>query len=374
MKVVFTGGGTGGHFYPLIAIAEALNKLVDQERIVDAKLYYFSDTPFDDRALFEQGLIFKKIPAGKLHVGEPVKALFGSWKTAWGVFEALAALFSVYPDVVVGKGGYASFPTLFAARILNIPVFIHESDSVPGRTNAWAAKFAKRIAVSFPEAAEHFPKDKVAHTGQPVRSSIQEPLREGANEYLNLDQSMPTILVIGGSQGAARINEAVLDALPTLLQSAQVIHQTGPAHLKDISGRAKATVDEKLLAERYRPFDFLNDLSLRMAAGVSSLVISRAGSAVFEIASWGLPSIIIPIEESHGDHQRENAFNYARSGAAEVIEENNLSPNLLVREVTRLLEDSRTRAVMSQAAKSFYKKDAGKTIAQEVLELALSHE
>lgn len=373
MKVVFTGGGSGGHFYPLIAIAQALNKVVDEEKIVDVRLYYFSDAPYDERALFDNGMEFRRIPAGKLRIYPSIRNVFDVGKTLWGMVEAVLALFSVYPDIVVGKGGYASFPTLFAARLLNIPVLIHESDSVPGRTNAWAGKFAKRIAVSFGEAAARFPEGKTALTGQPVRTSIAEPLREGAAEYLHLDPRIPTILVLGGSQGAERINNAILEALPELLEFSQVIHQTGASNFTDVTRRAGVILEGNAGKSRYVPFDYLNDLSLRMSAGIATVVISRAGSALFEIASWGLPAIVITIEESNGDHQRENAFNYARSGAAIVIEENNLTPKLLVREVSRLVADESGRAAMSRAARSFFRKDAGTVIAREIVEIALTH-
>jgi UDP-N-acetylglucosamine--N-acetylmuramyl-(pentapeptide) pyrophosphoryl-undecaprenol N-acetylglucosamine transferase len=155
MKIVFTGGGTGGHFYPIIAIAEKVNQIIDRDKIVQAKLYYFSDDPYDKAALFDNGITFKQIPAGKMRVYFSVQNFFDMFKTFTGVVKAVFALFAIFPDVVVGKGGYSSFPTLLAARILGIPVVIHESDSYPGRVNVWAGKFARRVAVSFQEAAQY---------------------------------------------------------------------------------------------------------------------------------------------------------------------------------------------------------------------------
>src|SRR3989344_4049451 len=160
MKIVFTGGGTGGHFYPIIAVAERVNQIADEEKVIGTKLYYFSDSPYDQEVLFENGILFEEVHAGKMRVGSsPLNFLWNFldiFKIFFGTINALYKLFTIYPDVVFGKGGYASFPTLLAARILGIPVIIHESDSVPGRVNKWAGRFAKKIAVSFEEASTHF--------------------------------------------------------------------------------------------------------------------------------------------------------------------------------------------------------------------------
>src|SRR5437016_193833 len=135
MKIVFTGGGTGGHFYPIIAIAESLHKIVDREKILDLELYYYSDAPYDKELLFENGITFREIPAGKRRVYSSAKNFFDLFRTGIGTLTALGSLFFLYPDIVFAKGGYASFPVLLAARILGIPVIVHESDSVPGRVN-----------------------------------------------------------------------------------------------------------------------------------------------------------------------------------------------------------------------------------------------
>src|SRR3989344_3107159 len=144
MKIVFTGGGTGGHFYPIIAVAERVNQIIDKEM------------------LFENGLLYEEVKTGKMRTYFSLKNFSDIFKTFFGVINATFKMFSIYPDVVFGKGGYASFPTIFAARILCIPVVIHESDSAPGRVNKWAGRFAKKIAVSFKEAGEYFPKERTA--------------------------------------------------------------------------------------------------------------------------------------------------------------------------------------------------------------------
>ncbi len=190
MKIIFTGGGTGGHFYPIIAVAQKVNQIIDQEKIIGAKLYYFSDSPYDNQALFENGLIYEEVNTGKMRKYFSIKNFFDLFKIFFGSLNAIFKVFSIYPDVVFGKGGYASFPTILAARILNIPVLIHESDSAPGRVNKWAGRFAKKVAVSFNEAAEYFPKKNVAWTGQPIRSEIEQPAdKTKALEYFKLESN-----------------------------------------------------------------------------------------------------------------------------------------------------------------------------------------
>lgn len=374
MKIVFTGGGTGGHFYPIIAIAEEVNAIIDEQKILQAKLYYFSDTPYDKTALFDNGITYKRISAGKNRVYFSPLNFLDYFKAGFGIIEALISLYSIFPDVVVGKGGYASFPTLVAARLLKIPILIHESDSYPGRVNQWAGKFATRIAISFPEAAHYFPKDRVAFTGHPIRKEIAQSAKDGVFEYFGLDATIPTVLVLGGSSGAEVINNAILDSLNLLLPTFQIIHQTGAKNITEVKNTAEIVMGNSEFKARYKPVPFLNTLGLRMASGAASVIISRAGSMIFEIASWGVPAIIIPITKSNGDHQRKNAFTYARSGAGEVIEENNLTGTILAAELTKIVSDPARLDLMRKNAATFTVSDAGHKIAEEVVRIALTHE
>lgn len=374
MRILFAGGGTGGHFYPIIAVVQAINDIIQREKILEAKIYFLSDAPYNKKVLFENGIIYKEIHAGKVRRYFSILNFLDAVKTGLGIIKALFTLYSIYPDVVFGKGGYASFPVLFAARILRIPIFIHESDSVPGRTNLWASKFAARIAISHEEASAYFPKEKTAYTGHPIRKEILTPLSNGAYEYLKLNPNVPTMLILGGSQGAMLINDTVLQALPELLKKYQIIHQAGAIHLETTLKLTGVILKDNPYGERYRVFGYLNDLSIRMATGISKLIISRAGSTIFEIAAWGLPSIIIPITDSNGDHQRKNAFNYARAGACTVIEENNLTPHVLISEVEKIMSDKGISDKMAKNARDFYRPDAAETIAKEIIRLALQHE
>ena len=379
MKIVFTGGGTGGHFYPIIAVAEKVNQIADTENILAPKLFYISDSPYDQEVLFENGILYEEVHAGKSRVKPSMKGLFLNFldlfKMAFGTLNAIYKMFTIYPDVVFGKGGYASFPALMAARFLGIPVIIHESDSSPGRVNKWAGKFAKRIAVSFKEAGEYFPVEKVAWTGQPIRSAIEHPaLRSEALEFFKLESNLPVIFIMGGSQGAELINNTILDALPRLVKDYQIIHQTGVNNYKAVKGRADVILSENPNKARYISIPFLNPLTIKMAAGVATLVISRASSTLFEIASWGIPSILIPITNSNADHQKKNAFSYARAGCCNVIEEMNMTANILSSEIDRMIGDKAEYDGMVRNTKAFSKPNASMTIAREIVDIALSHE
>jgi len=373
MKVLFTGGGTRGHFYPIIAIAEAFNALAEHEKFFDVELYYMSDQPFDERLLFENGITFKRVNTGKIRRYFSLKNIIDFFKTGIAVISAIWQMYKLYPDVVVGKGGYASFPALFAARILNIPVIIHESDSAPGIANKWAGKFADKIAISYESAAKYFPKEKTALTGNPIRREIIEPTNEGANDLFDLEDGVPVILILGGSQGAQIINDAVIQALSGLVSKYQIIHQTGANNINEVRETADALLKGNEFAKRYKPFAFFDDLSLKMAASVADLVVSRAGSTIFEIAVWKLPSVIIPITGSNGDHQRKNAYTYARAGACEVIEEANFTPNILLSEIDRLMDEPDTRSKMSESAKGFSRTDAADKIAEQILNVLREH-
>ena len=378
MKIVITGGGTGGHFYPLLAVIDAILEECRDQKILSPSIYYTGPNPYNPKELFDRDIKFVRIPAGKKRINPTgmgiVNNFIDMFRMGFGVCIGLVKIFTIFPDVVFAKGGFSSFPTLFAARILGIPVVMHESDSVPGRVNMWASKFAKKIAVSFKESAEYFDVKKTAYTGQPIRQELQTPIKVGAYEYLNLDPNLKTISVLGGSLGAKKINDIIIQILPELVKTYQVVHQTGKANFEIVKGMAKLTLEGATNPDRYKPIDYLNMMSMRMLGGVSDIIISRAGSGIFEIAAWGVPSILIPIADSNGDHQRKNAFNYLRSGSCEVIEESNLSGQILLNEIHRILSNPPLQEKMRASARAFSTPDAAKTIAHEVLNIALSHE
>lgn len=373
MKIVFTGGSTGGHFYPLMAVAKAVRDIAYNERLLEPELYHVGPKAIDERLLFEHGVRDIRIPAGKIRRYFSIKNVFDVPKTLLGIVRALWTLFRIYPDVVFSKGSYASVPVVIAARLLRIPVVIHESDSVPGRANRFAAKFARRIAISYPSTASYFDEKKVALTGSPVRKEVRFPVSDGSYEIFGFETRTPIILFLGGSQGAKRMNGVIVNALPDLVARYQVLHQTGQAHLEDAKKLSAVTLDGVDHAERYKPVAYFDVEHLRRAAGVASVIVSRAGSTIFEIAHWGKPSIIVPIPEEISHDQRSNAFSYARTGAAHVIEEENLTPAILVAEINRIIENPELAKVMGESAKKFARPGADEKIAKELIGIALEH-
>ena len=374
MKIIITGGGTGGHFYPLLSVCEAIQKIAEEEKIASLKIVYMADDPYDRNALLRYRLEYKKIYAGKIRNYFSLRNFTDVIKTISGIFKALWAIYLDYPDVIYSKGGYSSFPVVFAAKVLNIPLVIHESDSVPGKVNLWSSKFAKRIAISFKESAVYFSGKPIALTGNPVRKEFFILASERGKQFFGLEEGVPVVLVIGGSQGAQVINQTIIQGLTELVKDYQIIHQTGKANFEEIFSISKITLEKSPFANRYRPFAFFYELQKRMCYGAADIAVSRAGSgSIFELAASGLPSILIPLKNSAQDHQKENAYGYALSGASDVIEEGNLSPHVLKSEIDLLAKNQPRRESMKIAAKAFARPDAAEKIAREIIAVALEH-
>lgn len=377
MKIVFTGGGTGGHFYPIIAVAEAIHVLTAEQHLLEPRLEYRATTPFDEKSLFEQNITFVRTPAGKVRRYFSLSNFTDAFRTLYGAIWSFFSLLRDMPDVVFSKGGFDSVPTVVAAHWLRLPIVIHESDSKPGRANLLASKYAERIAVSFESSVQYFPQKshaKIALTGIPVRAALAHPLPEGAAQELKLDPSVPTVLVLGGSLGSKRINDTLIEGLPQILEAANVIHQTGKSTFAETKATADVIISKSPHKERYHVFPYLTLDSLREAAGAASVVVSRAGStAITEISLWGKPAILIPIPESVSHDQRTNAYAYAHTGAAVVLEEENLTPNILSSEIRRISSDPSMMQRMAEHSRGFANPQAARLIAQELLRICLSH-
>ena len=358
----------------MIAVAQEINNIATERKLLKPKLYFLSNSPYNKKKLFENNIEFKKISAGKLRRNFSVLNFFGLFKTAWGLVKSLFIVFDIFPDIIFSNGGNVAFPVLLSAKILKIPVFIHISDSVPGRTNLWASNFAERVSLGFPDATQYLntKKDKIAYLGNPIQKELTILLEEGASEYLHLDSNIPTILILGGSSGALTINENLVDILPQLVEKYQIIHQTGKKLFKDVKERARVVLEKSEYNERYKVFPYLKTLAMRMSAGASDLIISRAGSgSISEIAFWGKPSIIIPIPKEVSGDQRKNAFAYAREGACVVVEQENLSPRLLLAEINRLMDNKEKMQELATKAQEFSIENSSRKIADELLNIVL---
>jgi UDP-N-acetylglucosamine--N-acetylmuramyl-(pentapeptide) pyrophosphoryl-undecaprenol N-acetylglucosamine transferase len=243
---------------------------------------------------------------------------------------------------------------------------IHESDANPGMANSILAKFATRVAVSFPSAEAYFPAAQVVITGSPLREDINQGSAENARKIFSLTESRKTIFVFGGSQGAKIINEKVLEILPEILKSYQVIHQTGERNFEEVEKRA-GELGIKNGHGGYHAIPFIGE-EIKDIFAVSDLVISRAGSSsISEIAANGKSAIIIPIDKSANDHQRMNAYSIAKIGGCVVLEEANLGEHILIENIKNILENEELRNKLITNIKAFYHPDAADRIADGII-------
>lgn len=374
MRFVLVGGGTGGHFYPLIATAEALYDVVKRERGVRPELYFMGPDPYDQGSLFAAHIQYVKVPAGKRRRYFSIQNFIDPFKTFFGLFVALVRLFVIYPDAVLSKGGATSVPVVLAAWILRIPIIIHESDSRPGTANKLAARFAQHIAISYEEAATYFPKEKTILTGIPIRETLLQEGTARTRKDLGIESTKPLVLIIGGSQGAQRINNLIVGSLDELLPHYAILHQTGEQNLEVVKQSAQTLTENAELLTEYYPRAFFDARDMHTALSVADIVISRAGStSLYEIALHQKPAIVIPIPEGVSQDQRTNAYTYARISGASVLEEENLTPNLLASEIERIMSDQPLRKEMAQGAAQFAKRDAAEKLAQLLRNVHAEH-
>lgn len=367
MKIVITGAG-GGHFYPLIAVIESAQKQLFIQKITEPEVYFLSDKPYDEKLLFENQIKFIRIPAGKLRIYPSFENVIDLFRTMYGCIVAIGKLYSLYPDVVFAKGGYASFPTLLAARILSIPVVVHESDTVPGRTTTFAGKFALRAAISYPEAAPFFPQSIIALTGQPIRGQLIPPLNYKRDVS---KKERPVIMILCGSQGSQRINESIIQILYKLLERYDIVHQVGVSNVEEVKKITNELLKGHPFKDRYFVDGFI-DLSLFYPK--VDMVITRGSSSMFEIALWQLPMIVVPIPEKYSRDQCSNAYAMAGRGCASVIEEDNMNTAVILSEISRILDSDETYKKMSEAGMQFENsREAANVIARELSRICLSH-
>ncbi|WP_129727227.1 MULTISPECIES: undecaprenyldiphospho-muramoylpentapeptide beta-N-acetylglucosaminyltransferase [Bacillaceae] len=317
-KIVFTGGGSAGHVTPNLALIPKL-----QQRSWD--VHYIGSKDGIEKGIVEGASIpYTGISSGKLRRYFDLKNFKDPFKVMMGVMESYALIRKHKPDVVFSKGGFVSVPVVIGAWLNKVPVFLHESDITPGLANKIALRFATKIFVTFEEAKAHLPKEKVIYTGSPIREDLLKGHRETGLELLGFTMRKPIIIVMGGSLGAKRINEAVRAALPDLLQHYQVVHLCG-----------KGNKDESLEGtEGYRQFEYISS-ELPDVLAAADLVISRAGSnSIFEFLTLKKPMILIPLSKaaSRGD-QILNAQAFEKMGYCHVLYEENLEKDTLLEAV-----------------------------------------
>lgn len=398
MRIGLVGGGSGGHFYPLMAVVESLR---EKYPAADLHLYYFGPTPYDADQLKKHNIQFVKISSGKRRLYSSIENYLDIFKMLWGFFMALLKLPIYYPDVIFSKGSSTAYPVLLAAWILRIPVVEHDSDTVPGRVSIKFAHYARLVACSWTEGANYFlntlkiPEDKIDVTGLPLRRALNpmyknehSPKQPAHFSFIN--KSLPLITVMGGSQGSQNINDAVMAALPHILPFAQVIHQTGKynfeivKHTTDSMFKEEDLLEQKVgnkneynlpeLKKNYFIKDFFSAEEMREIYENSSIIVTRSGSSqIMEAFAFGIPTVLIPIREEVSRDQTKNAFAAMRRGAGIVIEEKNLTPHILQNEIIKMLQDTKGLARMSASARESAHFDAADRIAHILLRFCKSH-
>lgn len=371
-RVVFTGGGSGGHIYPIIAVAEALQKKC-AELNAPAEFVYIGPKDEYSALLAGHGIELQPIAAGKLRRYMSAQNFLDAPKFVIGFIQALWKLYFIMPDVVFSKGGTGALPVVVAAWFYRIPIAIHDSDAQPGLNNVHSGRFATRVFVSFARAAAFFRADKVEITGLPLRTELlgERVPKETAKEIMGFDKTQPLVLILGGSQGAQRINDFILGSIQQFIGLASVLHQTGAGNFAEVEKLSKVALADAPPAFRYVPVPYFsgggNTGDMATALTAADVVVARSGSSVCEFAAFGLPAILIPLAESANDHQRVDAYEFAATGAAVVIEEENLLPGIFFVQLKNILTNADLRAKMSAASSAFFIPGAAEKIAEGLM-------
>lgn len=364
MRILLTGGFSGGHIFPLVAVARKLKEKSNIEL-----LYVGSGSKIEKETMEAEGIRTSYIFAGKVRRYFSLLNFVDFFKIPIGFFQSLFILLKFMPDAVFSKGGYVSVPVVVAAWIYRIPIIIHESDATPGKSNKILAKFSNKIAVAYARTQDYFEASKTAIVGNPIRDGINEGDKDEARKIFNFSESKPTVLILGGSQGSEVINEAVVRILPKLLQRSQVIHQTGEKNYEDVVRKA-GEQGIKAGREGYYASPFLDFEKIKQAYAVSDMVISRAGANIIaEIAANAKPNILIPLEHSAQDHQRMNAYEIAKAGGTLVLEESNLGENIFLEKIEKILSNDELKENMSKNINAFYHPKAAQYIAEGLIEM-----
>ena len=369
MRIGMVGGGTGGHFYPLIAVAQEFHKHSPLP-----ELYYYGPEPYNQELLKQHNIKFSYIPAGKVRRYFSWLNFLDAFRTFYGIFVAIGRLYIHYPDVILSKGSYTSVPVLIAAWFLRIPVVVHESDAVPGRANRLAGRFARYIAISWAPTFEYFDDSRTALTGIPIRHELQYEL-PNAHEALGIPNDNPLLYVTGGSLGAERINTLILNSLDELLPHMRIYHQVGDAHEEQVRHTARELLKHRPeLLEQYYVVGSVDAPTVNALLSAARIVITRAGATtLYEIALHQKPAVVIPIPEDVSHDQRTNAYTYARNGAALVIEEHNLTEHLLQTELFTMLTDVDAYRSRQAAAANIATTSAAAAIRKVLIQIGHEH-
>jgi UDP-N-acetylglucosamine--N-acetylmuramyl-(pentapeptide) pyrophosphoryl-undecaprenol N-acetylglucosamine transferase len=371
-RIVLTGGGTGGHIYPALSVAEHLKDNPD----VEAILYIGAIGHPEEKLARDNGLEFVGIKVSGLPRSLSPRLVTWPFEMFSAVMRAKAVLRAFKPTAVLGTGGYASAPPLAAAGLLHIPTAVHEPDAHPGLVNRLLGRNAQLISLGMQGAAGRMSTKlgRIAFNGNPVRGTFLTPIqRDAAAAILGLRSDLKTVLVTGGSQGAKALNEAVVAALPRLLElepHIQIVHQCGDKNLNDVKERLAPGLEG---SPRYHLRAYFDDLSIAYA--VSDLAVTRAGAmTVAELAVSGTPAVFVPYPFAAQDHQTHNARYMESQKAATVIMQEDLTGETIYNQISALVNDDGRLGEMRKRMRELGKPDAAKTLAQQVMQLSADYQ
>ncbi len=371
MRVLISGGGTGGHVYPALAVATQLRDLYQAEI-----LYLGSDDGLETSLVPAAGLRLAVIKAGKLQRFVSWRTVTGVARVPVGVTQAIAIVRAFRADVAFTSGGYVAVPAGLAARLNSVPLLMHQQDVPPNLSNRLLAPLATRISVAFADSMAYFPKGKTLHLGNPLRQTILDVRHmssEQARIKLGLDEQLPLLLVTGGSQGARALNQCVCRALPQLLVHCQVFQISGSKLAEEtraLAEQSMAGLDEAT-RQRYHLVPYLDE-EMPLALQAASVVLCRAGAATLsELAVLGKPSILVPLPPALGSSPQEaNAAMFERRQAATVIANDTLKPELLIERVNAIITTFAVQQEMQNALSTLAKADATQHIVETVVQMA----
>ena len=356
--ILMAGGGTGGHVYPAIAIADAITALRPEARVVFAG----TEDRLEARAVPEAGYALHPITAQGVQRALTTKNLMTPVRMLQGLLQSWRLVGGIQPDVAVGTGGYVAGPVLLAAWLRGRPLLIQEQNAYAGVTNRLLSHLAERIHLAFPEAREWVPEDRAVVSGNPTRRALREADPGEARTALDLPPDAPVLLVMGGSLGSAALNEAVEAHLDVLLtDDVHVVWQTGTRYHEAIEARVPDHPQLRLV-------EYIDRMDHVYAA--ADLVVCRAGALTCsELMVTGTPAVLVPSPNVVADHQTKNARSMERTGAARLLPEDDLQARF-VDVVHDLLGDPDARADMTAAAQEMARPEAAEAIARDVLTLA----
>ncbi len=386
VRVLVTGGGSGGHVTPALATIDAITALAERDGAwTPTFLYAGSHRGIERQMAQAAGLPFKAIATGKLRRSHRLlghltwRNLLDALRLPWGVLQALALVLRFRPHVVLSTGGFVCVPPVLAAWLLRAPVITHEQTVQMGLANRIASRFARRIALTYESARDDLPaglRPRAFVTGNPVRPVIFNGQRAAALALAGFagDDALPTLYVTGGAQGAQPVNRAVAEALPALLAACRVIHQCGRQATAEMSElerlqALRASLPGPLQA-RYHVIDFVAD-EIGDIYALADVVVSRSGAGTLaELFALGKPAILIPLVPTGGDEQRRNARHAQQAGAATIIEQADLTGDVLCKEVRKLLANQPQQDAMARAAQDLAQPDAAHRLAECVIAIA----